>query len=80
MDGEELERFLEAIASDWRTAQLGELDRGLCAYAEKLTRQPATMAAGDVERARTCDELATTKMRHASRLSTWVQNVPFRRR
>ena len=35
---------------------------------------------GDVERARICDELATTKMRHASWLSTWVQNVPFRRR
>ena len=40
--------MLEAVASDWRTADLGEADRGLCAYAEKLTRTPAAMTEQDV--------------------------------
>ena len=33
---------------DWRGAELGEPDRALCAYAEKLTRDPAGMSDADV--------------------------------
>ena len=33
---------------DWSEAPLTEADRALCAYAEKLTRAPATMAEADV--------------------------------
>jgi uncharacterized peroxidase-related enzyme len=36
------------VARDWRTAALGEADRVLCAFAEKLTREPGAMAAADV--------------------------------
>ena len=39
---------MAAVASDWRDAELGEADRALCAYAEKLTREPARMTEGDV--------------------------------
>ena len=34
---------------DWRTADLSEADRALCAFAEKLTRAPAEMSAGDLD-------------------------------
>lgn len=36
------------MARDWRAAALGEADRALCAFAEKLTREPGAMAAADV--------------------------------
>jgi len=36
------------VARDWRTAELSEADRALCAYAEKLTREPGAMAEADV--------------------------------
>lgn len=36
------------MASDWRQARLGEADRALCAFAEKLTREPAAMRREDV--------------------------------
>ncbi len=36
------------MARDWRTAQLGAAERALCAFAEKLARQPAAMAEADV--------------------------------
>ncbi len=40
---------MHAIASDWRRAELTAADRALCAYAEKLTRQPAAMGEADVQ-------------------------------
>ena len=45
----ERERLLADLAEDWRRAALGEADRALCAFAEKLTRAPASMVAADVE-------------------------------
>jgi uncharacterized peroxidase-related enzyme len=40
------------VADDWRTAafppETAEVDRALCAFAEKLTRTPAAMAREDV--------------------------------
>jgi uncharacterized peroxidase-related enzyme len=36
------------VARDWRTAALGAADRALCAFAQKLTKEPGAMAAADV--------------------------------
>lgn len=43
------ETLLAALAVDWRHAGLCELERALCAFAEKLTRTPGAMAAADLE-------------------------------
>ena len=40
---------MSSIETDWRTAQLSDTDAALCAYAEKLTREPAHVTEGDVE-------------------------------
>ena len=40
---------MTAVGTDWRAADLSAGDRALCDYAEKLTRTPADMTAGDVE-------------------------------
>lgn len=37
------------MVKDWRTAPLSDVDRALCAYAEKLTRQPHAMGPQDVD-------------------------------
>ena len=51
---------MHAIARDWRSARLSAADRALCAYAEKLTRQPATMREADIRglRAAGLDDVA----------------------
>lgn len=46
---EERERWLGALRRDWRDAELDAQDRALCAYADKLTRNPAAMSAADVD-------------------------------
>ena len=43
---------MKAVACDWRQAELGEMDQALCAFADKLTRAPASMRAQDVEHLR----------------------------
>lgn len=35
--------------TDWRTAGLPDADQALCRYAEKLTRDPASMTEADVD-------------------------------
>ena len=40
--------YVEALARDWRTAAIAPVDRALCAFAEKLTRQPGAMGEADV--------------------------------
>ena len=37
------------IASDWRSAPLSDVDRDLCAYAEKLTHTPIQMSETDLQ-------------------------------
>jgi uncharacterized peroxidase-related enzyme len=37
------------IARDWRQALLRPVDAALCAYAEKLTREPANMTREDID-------------------------------
>lgn len=43
---------MAAIARDWRTAGLSAADRALCAYAEKITREPAAATAADLDELR----------------------------
>ncbi len=38
----------EALKKDWREAGLTDVDRALCAWAEKLTRDPHGTAKADV--------------------------------
>jgi uncharacterized peroxidase-related enzyme len=57
---DEADRWVDEIASGWRSAQLAPVDRALCAYAEKLTREPWAMQRADVEalRAQGLDDVA----------------------
>jgi len=47
-DDDEADRFVHAIAYDWRTANLSSADAALCAYAVKLTRTPSKMTEADI--------------------------------
>lgn len=49
MDEAARERLVEAVRTDWRTADLSPAQRALCAFAEKLTREPARMREADVQ-------------------------------
>ncbi len=40
---------MHAVARDWRTAPLSRADHALCRFAEKLTRRPQEMRAGDLD-------------------------------
>ena len=48
IDDDEADRFVHAIAYDWRTADLNSADAALCAYAVKLTHTPAKMTEDDI--------------------------------
>jgi uncharacterized peroxidase-related enzyme len=52
MDAAARDSFVAAIKTDWRQASLAPADRGLCEFAEKLTRTPGAMARADVEQLR----------------------------
>jgi len=54
------EQLVEAIARDWRQAELSPADQALCRYAEKLTRTPAEVGEADLEglRAEGFDDVA----------------------
>ena len=43
---------MDAVASDYRRAELSAADRGMLEFCEKLTRTPAAMRAADVDRLR----------------------------
>ena len=45
----EREAFVDAVGRDWRAAELSAVDAALCAWAEKLTREPARMTEADVD-------------------------------
>lgn len=57
---EEADRFVHAVARDWREAPLREEDRALCAFASKLTGRQREMSRQDLEalRARGFDDRA----------------------
>lgn len=42
------DRFVHAVAADWRQAPLSASDRALCTYAAKITATPAALTAADV--------------------------------
>ena len=42
------EALASAVLEDWRQAALSDRQRALCAYAEKLTREPAAMHEEDL--------------------------------
>ena len=50
---DEADAFVEAIASDWRSADLHEQDRALCLFAEKLTLDQQEIGPDDLEALRT---------------------------
>ena len=43
---------MNLIATDYRRAKLTEIDRGLCDYANKLTRDASSVASADIDRLR----------------------------
>ena len=43
---------MERITRDWRTAGLGEADRALLVFAEKLTREPSAATRDDLDELR----------------------------
>ena len=49
MPAADADAWVEAVQRDWRAAGLGPLERALCAYAEKLSREPWAMQRADVE-------------------------------
>ena len=40
---------MRALARDWRSADLGDADRALLEYTEKLTREPWTVEQEDID-------------------------------
>ena len=40
---------MNTIARDWRTAPLSDVDRVLCAYAEKITLHPGDVGADEIQ-------------------------------
>ena len=45
----EADRFVHAVAREWRTAPLSPADRALCEFAAKLTHRQKEMTADDVD-------------------------------
>ncbi|UCC30916.1 MAG: hypothetical protein JSU86_01305 [Phycisphaerales bacterium] len=43
------DRLASALADDYRTAPIGDADRAMLTYVDKLTRTPAAIVADDVE-------------------------------
>ena len=52
-DPDEADFFVNAIASDWRTAPLSDADRALCEFAAKLTHDQHGMTPSDLDTLRT---------------------------
>jgi uncharacterized peroxidase-related enzyme len=52
MDEAEAAAFVHEVARDWRSAPLVPVDRALCRFAAKLTRDQAAMTSGDLDELR----------------------------
>lgn len=59
-DQEKADRFVHAVACDWRQAPLNRVDRALCELAEKLTHRQREMSPADLDvlRAKGLDDTA----------------------
>lgn len=53
MKAADADRFVHAVARDWRTAPLSDADRALCELASKLTLRQQDMTPADLEALRT---------------------------
>ncbi len=54
MKDSQADRFVHAIARDWRKAQLSPQDLGLCVFAEQLTRDPSSVGDSEIRALRDC--------------------------
>jgi uncharacterized peroxidase-related enzyme len=45
---------VRAVVRNWRTAPLSEKEKGMLAYAEKLTHAPSAMNVADIQELRAC--------------------------
>jgi uncharacterized peroxidase-related enzyme len=52
LNEDEADMVVHLIASNWREAPLTKVDKALCAYAEKLTLNPAEMNEADLDELR----------------------------
>ncbi len=52
MSVEDQNLLLDALAADYRVAELEPADRSMLDYAVKLTQSPSTVTSGDVDRLR----------------------------
>ncbi len=48
----EADAFVQQIARDWRGAELSAADAALCAFAERLTKDPSGMSEADIRQLR----------------------------
>jgi len=48
-DTAQADALVHAVARDWRSAPLTQADRALCAFAAKLTHNPAKMEPADLD-------------------------------
>ena len=74
MLGKERDDWLRAVALDWRAAQLSDVDRALCAFAEKLTLEPARMSRADVEALR-AHGLDDARIHHAIQVVAYFNYI-----
>jgi uncharacterized peroxidase-related enzyme len=49
MAADEADRFVHAVAGDWRSAPLSAADRALCEFAAKLTHRQHEMTPADLD-------------------------------
>jgi uncharacterized peroxidase-related enzyme len=49
MNGSEADAFVHSVVRNWRTAQLGPVDRALCEFAVKLTLRQSEVNTGDLD-------------------------------
>jgi uncharacterized peroxidase-related enzyme len=47
------DKLAMAVKTDWRDADLSNLDKALCGFAEKLTLKPSTIEQADIDRLKT---------------------------
>ena len=49
MSDEDADKFVHALARDWRSAPLSRVDQALCGFAAKLTNTPSQMSPADLD-------------------------------
>jgi uncharacterized peroxidase-related enzyme len=52
MNDEEADKYVHAVARDWRSAPLSTADSALCAFAARLTLTPSQMSPDDLDKLR----------------------------